>query len=864
MKSYLELANRTIKIQKKRAILTIIGIILSVALITGLGMLVRSFQEGMILDAKKSNGDYHTKFTRVKAGSVEKILHHVSVDNGFVTHDDGYAVMAANNGDGVQPPYQYLYMSSYSTDAFKRLSVDLREGRYPEQPDEIILDYWALQNFPEVTKIGDTLTLEVGDRYLAGTRLEKDAWSEDEVFKGRETRTYRVVGLVQPNMIADRNFARAYSFIPETLPETDGTYEVYVSLKSVKNTTSDSRAIAKAAGVTLTGENASEIEYNERVLRLMGESTNPLLDKAMLRVLLIIVSLIVVATIAVIYNAFNMSVIEKVSQFGLLRCVGATPRQIKAIVYREAFILALIGIPIGVLSGVLAIGILIEIIKIVGAETQFASMSLVISWPVFISSILIGFITVLLSAWIPAKRAGRVSPMEAVRNTGEFRKEKLKFISRSKWMLKILGPEGWIAWKNLGRNRKRFHITVFSMVISIVLFIAFGSMVDFAYSTEIIEESSYPHFAIRDRSYDSSLKMAEEDVKKILSISGLDVLYRYGDTQGEVILDKSKVNSDIYDILNTTVVNDDDGRAILYNSQFITFGNNAEAKLRDYLIEGKTDIFDGSDKVLVVNAGKLYDTDKQKVVFTDVTSLKPGDKITLRVYPKDMESGKEITVTVAGVLSQGIFGETKNMYGGIQIVGSEELYTKAMGQEHFPEVLFIQMKKGADSSPMRNYLEEYTALHPENIYLDYDEAARQMEDTMLILSIFIYGFIAVIALIGSVNIINTISTNIILRRRELSMLKAVGTTQKQILKLVRLEGIFNGLIALVIGTVLGCLLSKVLYNTIVAVGEFPWPFPTLQVIIAVLGTLLITILSGLIPLKRINEAVIIEGIRGEE
>lgn len=865
MKSYLELSNRTIKIQKKRAVLTIIGIILSVALITGLGTLVLSWQQAFIQDAIRNNGDYHTSFTQVNPDSAKKIMHHLSVKNSFFIRQEGYAIMADNGGKEGQPPHQYLYVISCSTDTFPRMSIELKEGRFPTEPDEIILDYWTLKNFPEGTIIGDTITLGIGDRFSPqGVKLEENLWDENEVFKQREAKTYRLVGLIEPRVIADRIFAQAFSFIHEDMMKEGEVYDVFINLRSVKNAPEDSEAIAKASGVTLTGEKASKISYNERVLRLMGESTNPILDKTMLTILSIIVLLIVTATIAVIYNAFNMSVIEKVSQFGLLRCVGATPRQINSIVNREALILALVGIPLGVLSGTLAISILIKVIKTIAAESQFASMSLVISYPVLLGSIVIGFITVFLSAWLPAKRAGRVSPMEAVRNTGEIRKEKFKHISRSKGWLGLLGPEGWIAWKNLGRNRRRFYITVFSMVISIVLFIAFGSLVDFAYKAGVIDMSSYPHFAISNSNYSESLKLPQEDERQLLSIPGLETLYRFGDTYGQVILDKEKVNQDIYTVLNQPMETDAEGRALLYNSQFITYGNNAETALKSYLIDGKADIFDDGDRVLIVNAGKLYDTAKQRTVYMDVTTLKPGDQFTLSVYSEETEGVKDITLTVAGVLSQGVFGETQNTLGGIQVIGSEELFKKVMGRESFPERLYIQMDKGADSLPMRTFLEEYTAMNPGLVYLDYHQASREYETTMLVISIFIYGFISVIALIGSVNIVNTISTNIILRRRELSMLKAVGATQKGILKLVRLESLFHGMIAVIIGTVLGCLLSKVLYNTVIAVGEFQWSFPTLQVILAVLGTLLITILSGQIPLKRINETVIIEGIRGEE
>ncbi|MCX7773162.1 MAG: FtsX-like permease family protein [Clostridia bacterium] len=865
MKNYLELSSRTIKVQKKRAILTVIGIILSVALITGLGTLITSWQDSLVRGYVEDYGDYYTAFTGVSGDSAQKVVHHVSVEKSCVSTNEGYAVIADNSKEKGQPPHQYLNIKAVTPDTYNILTINLKDGRFPTKPGEIVLDYWALKSLPQGTKIGDSITLEIGDRLAPnGTALKETYWDENETFKGKVTQTYTLVGLVKPKAITDRNFANAIVYLDGSRLSDATTYDVFAKLKTAKNVQTNSETIAKDAGIVVSKEKGTEIIYNEHVLRFLGESTNAMLNSSMKTILAIIVLLIVVATVAVIYNAFNMSVVEKVSMYGLLRCIGSTPRQVRNTVYREAYTLAAVGVPIGVLCGTLAMGILFEVIKGIAPSAEFMHLNLVISLPILLGSIVLGIITVFLSAYLPARRAAKVSPMEAVRNTGEFKKEKFKRISRSRLFYKLLGVEGWVAWKNIGRNRKRFYITVFSMVISIVLFIAFGSMVDFGYQAGVIDQSSYPSFALRNKSIGKMTNISAKDESDIKAIPGIQATYRYGAANASVVIPEAKVNKTVYDIMNTEMEKDAQNNVVLAGSRLFCFGNEAEQQLKPFMQKGSTDIFGkGSESVLIVNNGMFYDIDKKHQVYIDVTTLKPGDEFELSVQTGQNQVNK-VKVKVAGVLNQTIFGETKNNTGGIQIVAGEELFKKLAGEATFPEAFYIRLKQGADPVPLRNYLEDYTALNPDLTYLDYDLALQDYESSMLVLSIFIYGFIVVITLIGCVNIVNTISTNIILRRKELSMLRAIGATEQGIKKLVRLESILHGIVASIIGSVLGCMLSRLLYQTVTNVREFQWNLPLTQILIAVGGTLVVTILSGLIPLKRINNSVIIEGIRAEE
>lgn len=177
-------------------------------------------------------------------------------------------------------------------------------------------------------------------------------------------------------------------------------------------------------------------------------------------------ALIIVSTIAVIYNAFNISVIERISQFGLFRSIGATPKQIKNLVYREAFLLTVIAIPLGFGLGVIAMKVVLYIISLIQDDIAlFENMKISISPIVFLVTSVLASITVFLSARGPARRASKVSPLEAIKNTKDVKKEKIKKTGNTRIIRKLFGIEGEIAYKNLNRNKKRFIITVFSMVL---------------------------------------------------------------------------------------------------------------------------------------------------------------------------------------------------------------------------------------------------------------------------------------------------------------------------------------------------------------------------------------------------------------
>ncbi|HLS54338.1 MAG TPA: FtsX-like permease family protein, partial [Tissierellaceae bacterium] len=343
----------------------------------------------------------------------------------------------------------------------------------------------------------------------------------------------------------------------------------------------------------------------------------------------------VVSTVAVIYNSFNISVIERISQFGLLRSVGATPKQIRRIVLKEAAILSVISIPIGLVSGVFAMKIVFYIIGLIQSEADLLNeMEITFSSSVFLISTIIGLITVFLSAIGPARQAARVSPLEAVRNTKDIKKESIKKVRGSRLIRKVLGVEGEIAHKNLRRNRKRFIITVFSMVISIILFITFSTFSDFTFEIGAIDSSRSSDFEI----YGNLGDRADDIYTSLMDMEDVERVYRIQESGGSSLIDRKKINEKLID-MNPHMLDGDKGDIIdVYNSSLAMIGDENLEVLNKHLKSGKIDIdkMNKENGVLVINKTYSYKGMTDVRVLLEGFNLKVGDKVPFASYDHDV------------------------------------------------------------------------------------------------------------------------------------------------------------------------------------------------------------------------------------
>lgn len=875
MKKYGHLTYRYLKGQKKRTILTILGIVLSVALVTAIGTMLVSVKTKFINDCIKDNGHYHAKFVGIDKDQVNKINNNVDVDNISVISDDTIAILSniskkERESNPSAPLYRYLDIKAYGSRALSMFPINIKEGRLPQKENEIAVEYWVPDYLPGKPEIGEKIKLDIGERIVKEKNSKDGEGESKETFNKKGEKEYTIVGITAPKISWPGVYVtQGITFLDENKLARDKKYNVYVKLNSVKDVYKKCENIAKNLGMekekTSRGTYVYNIEYNENLLRLYAQSLDKSINEGLTALVAFIVGLIIISTIAVIYNIFNISVLERVSQFGILRCTGAAPNQIKKLVLKEALILSFIGIPLGLASGVLAMEIVISVVKVLLKD----EINVVISPVVFIISAIIGLITIYLSAIGPARKASKVSPLDAVRNTGSLKKEKLKKRKRSKIINKILGIEGEIAYKNLKRNRKKFRITVFSLTISIVLYIVFGSFASFVFKTGAVKEKDMKDFMLWKRG-GSNTGISLSIYNEITNFKDVEKVYKVMCDGKDILIPEKKVNPKLFELRPDLKEGIKDEQLVLESNGIISYGDNTLPELKKYIREGTVDKekLNSENGVILIKTNSLYNEETKKSSVFDIADYKVGDEIKI-INKKKLKDNEDIdesnikSVKVIGVLDKGILDNEYNVNASVSLITSEKVYKNITGNNDIRR-MFIQLKEGSNKDNLAEYLKGLNKKDPRYQYFDFEEDSKENRNKAIAINIFLYGFVAVITLIGCLNIINTISTNLILRKRELAMIRAVGMDRGKMSKMVCIEGIYYGVIASIYGGIIGTVLSYELFKIMQNLRDFQWAFPIKEILTAVIGAIIISLVSTYIPLRKINKENIIENIRGEE
>lgn len=844
----MNIASRYLKVQKKRTLLTILGVILSVALITGVFTIIVSVRDKMINDTISRNGSFHIAFRNTPKDKIDKLCNHVNVDEFNIQSNEVLAIISeTDKKDKDTPKYWTFSINGISNPSSDLYPISLKEGNLPTSPDEIAVDYWSLDYLPGNPKIGDTITLDIGT-------IE----SENDTFTKQKSKEYKIVGLLSPRYMSSHSYtASAITFLDVNNLQKNQNYYVFLKLKSPKNINNKIDKIVNDVGVS-----KENIAINNYLLALSGESSDDEVNKSLISLVGFIVALIIISTIAVIYNSFNISVIERISQFGILRCVGSTPQQIRKIVFKEALIISAFGIPLGLFSGTIAMKIVFYIIGHIGADKFFNDIHVVISPLVIIVSTILGLLTVYASAYIPARMASKISPLEAVRNTGQFKKDNIKKSKKGNMIQKLLGFEASLAWKNLRRNRKRFVITVFSMVISIVLFIVFNNFASLIFMGDFIDTSEKPEFII----YNHNSTITEQDYESISSIDGVEKIYKQINTNVSTLLNKDLLTNEYLEYYSNAFTEKENNIVNMPNNKILCYGDNNLAQFKDKLISGKIDIDDMSKnngiilvKQTTMNVRKA-DSGKSIRTFFDLADIKVGDTIPL--LSNDDEKTKLGEVNVSAIAETGIlYGDYYCYNGGFLMITTEDVYKKFIGNNNYSS-MYLRLSNDADYETVSKQIQKYCDSNNFE-YIDYVKQAKQMRKNAIVVSIFLYGFVAVITLISCLNIINTINTNLLLRTREFSILKAVGMAELNVKKMVCYEGLYYGIIASFYGIIVGTGLSYVLFSIITNMREFGWTMPWKDIVIATVGILVFTLLSAYLPLKKMNKQSLVDNIRME-
>lgn len=938
---------KNLKLNRKRTIVTIVGIILATALLSALVTLVSSFQYSMIEYQKQKDGDFHVKFSGVKMSELSEFKNNRNIESTFETMGMGFAKLdGCKNED---KPYAYVMATDEA--GFERCCFNLIEGRMAKNEDEIVIPRHLKTNGRIDIKVGDEITLDVGKRYDSNTESvigENYAYEhEAETLTDTVTKRYKVVGIMErPGYGMEDYSAAGYTFVTYSdelaaidngskseAGEADTTLTVYsrYTQKALRNKDAvtadiigvDEKLFAKAndSSVEMTAEesdrfhkemeNAKYDMYMNYYL-ISYECIFPIDGsfKALFTVAAVVALIIILTSVYCIKNSFNISITEKIRQYGMLSSVGATRRQIKSSVKTEAAMLGVVGIPVGTMSGILASLVLVKVVNVLSAGWLNFALSFHTSLPALILAVILSIATIYFSATGSARRAARVTPLEAIRNTKEIKIKSAK-LKTPAIIGRIWGIGGIISYKNIKRNNKKYRTTVTSIVICSVTFIVISYFMSMAFSMVEMSYASTDYNIGINMSYKKDIDI-EKLTKLVSGIEGVDdylvgagyyfdvdnpeYTKEYGEYCGQLYDDSEDVSQEfLITVLNDKsydkyasdagIKNADTGAILVNKCTFDVYNEKSSKyvkeemelykyKAGDTIRCGYNVYEDAVDDDNAVEGDTESSTEDNNAVEGDTESGTEDNSGYVDEETINNGVRKTVDVTIAGV--------TDKVPTGYKGYGNTTLLF--MNRKGF-ESLWADGKSGNELKPGHASYSAYVVAENADEYQDtfeketegnteysqisfyvsnLDKEMRDEKSLFTLLGVFAYGLIVVIALIGITNIINTLSTGMELRSREFATLRSIGMTDKQFAGMVRLESVFISVKALVIGVPLGILISYllcVMMNRMDDAIIYEPPYKAIILCIVVVIMLIYAIMK--LSMTKLRHNNIIETIKNE-
>lgn len=844
---------------RTRTIVTIVGVILSSAMIMAVATFGVSLLSYLADGAAQKYGNWHAGFIGVPYSFVEKHMEDKGVSSVAALENTGYAMLEGSKTK--EKPY--IFIAGYSDETFRMLPITLVSGRMPENDSEVVISGGIASRGGVKLPVGSSITLDIGKRSSGDRVLWQDTpyKAGDEIFMPQQKRTYKVVGICQKPEY-EEDFSPGYTIITKQGGAKEAeSFNFFVSLKNPYSVRSYVSNISGKYPYIL----------NDNVLRFMGISDNNIFNTLLYSVGAVVILIVMAGSVFMIYNAFNISLNERTHQFGILLSVGATEKQLRNSVLFEAFCIGVIGIPAGILTGACGINIVIAIVaKNFESIMYDTPLKMVISALAIIVSVVTSLAAILVSAYIPARRAAAVPVMECIRQTNDVKVE-AESIKTSRLASHIYGLEGMLALKNFKRNKKRYRSIVFSLVLSIVLFISSNSFViylkqasemavvfttyDIGFAAKDMEDSEIAALYDKLKTVDGVYNGTYQAVAKYTCTAGTDNItdglkeilrIKPQDRTAELLMDIQFINDNAY----LGIIKE----LGLPESEYT--GNGAKlisiAKLEDHTQRSKSpEDFDNmfkssTEDFSIIPAGAGYGADGNrkeiKVTFQefippdilpdieDTSVYKPSGYIFMVLAPYSIKDTFEITDANKGAKG---------------ITFCSETASKSMED--------IEMKILSESVT-DNY----------NLF----NVNRMMEDNtnmIFIANVFAYTFIVIISLIAAANVFNTISTNIKLRRRELAMLRSIGISERGFQKMMNFECAFYGIRALGCGLPVAMLFSWLVYKGISGGGadDINFVIPWTGIGVSTFSVLFIVFITMLYATSKIKKENIIDALRDD-
>ena len=817
MKSLNNLVKKNLLLNKQRSIVTIIGIILSCALITATFTLAISFQASLLKQSKERYGNRIVTIYDVPLSDSSYITANKEVSSSYMTSN-------TSSTDSKGDILDFVYIDKKGLLDLEHLLV---EGSVPVNDNEIVVTHNYFNN--NDLQIGDIVTIEIGENSVEPSSNSLGDNSSSGEFITKEVKEYKLVGVIK-----DYTFLGGYNdcfyVVSNDMLDKVDIHLLYNNPKNYDQITNEL--------TFFDGNNTRkyQISYNQEYLRWAGYSTNDE-TKSMIYLMIIIVSGIIMTTsIFCIRNAFAISTVEKTRQYGILSSLGVTRKQIKRMVLKQGVYLGLIAIPLGIICGLFASKILILVINyFINNGINTVEFIFRTSYAGILLSVVLTSITIYLSSIAAARKASKITQIEAIKNSNDI-KIKGKKLRTPKIIEKLFKIGGVFAYKNMKRNKSKFRTTIISLVVSVATFISLSYFINIGvYSMESLYKTYKHNVTVEVLEEDCS----SDEVNKVYS----DIL-KLGNIKKYVISKETGVVlKDAYTKYWEDTLQIKDVHINLYSLN--------DSEYTAYLKEiGAKDNIGG---VLVNNSADLHNADNK---YEKTINIIDTSKDKLEVYSNDQYIDK-IDYTESSITPMGL-----QNWSGLMLIVNEDFISRVDNVSN--GTLYIDSSNPSELTKKIN--EYYESKNIELSFYNIEENVKAINNMITLISIFLYGFIIVIILIGLTNIFNTITTNMILRRREFAILKSIGMSNREFNNLINLESIFYGIKALLYGIVFGVGLSYLIYLAYTSSEASlirSFELPIMSIIISIVFVFLIIFLIMRLSLSKINKQNIIEVIRKE-
>lgn len=843
MNIFHKVALQGLKKNRTRTLVTIIGVVLSTALITAVATFAVSLQTYMINGAIMKYGNWHAAFPNADSSFVREQAGDSRIANIAAFENIGYATLKG----GENPGKPYLFIAGFDQETFSALPVELLSGKLPENSSEILVPAHVAANGGVKISVGDTLTLAPGIRRAGNETLNQhDPYrSGEETLTTAEEKVYTVVGICQRPAFEERT-APGYTLITAADTEAPANrFSAFVTLEKPSR--------IRSYADEQTGSHTYVL--NDDVLRFMGLSEDKMFNALLYSVGGILVALIMVGSVLLIYNSFNISLNERTHQFGILMSVGATEKQLRNSVMFEGLRIGVIGIPIGILTGIPSIRLVLSIVAENFANVLYNNvpLTLAVSVPALAAAAVISMITILISAYVPAKKAAGTSVMECIRQTNEVRME-AKAIKTSKFAKRLWGLEGTLALKNFKRNKRRYRSIILSLTLSVVLFVsasAFGTCLDQVAEQSAVEMDGDILLYTRD--------MTENELSRLYD--------NLKDADGVTKSTGQAVSTYTCEV-NTSDLTNGFWNSCRESAGFDASSETVKLSLDIQFIEDG--IYQSFIESLGLSASEYTGQDAKMIVvgkYNGGLDMFTERSMDFTLSTESEEQTKTIRTTFADSYPlDPPPAERSEVKGYVLTAVAPHRMKPQFDTQDAPTklgLIFWSDNPAQSTAEMRAMIEGAGITSGYTLY-NVHAMLEQNRNILFIVNLFAVVFIAMISLIAVANVFNTISTNIKLRRRELAMLRSVGMSDREFNKMMRFECALYGARTMLWGLPLSGILSWLIYKGMVAGGsDIDFIFPWNSIGISMLGVFFAVFITTLYAIRKIKKENIIDALRDD-